>query len=413
MLQTKIHIVGIDTEALPEKLPNVLKNCNSVVVSKRFEKLFQSYFFQYKFLKIIPITPLSSAMDAISQELLTGDVTVLASGDPLFFGIGKTIYQRFGSDRVKIYPALSSMQHAFALFKINWDDAFFLSLHGRNDDKLISALIIHKKLGLFTDSLNSPNTISKMIIGAIGQRQAEKYEVHIAENIGEQNERLTTGSFEEISLQSFSSLNVMIIIQKEVDENEICSFGLLEEEIEHSRGLITKNEIRAVAIHNLRLADSMVLWDIGAGSGSVSIEAARLFPGSRIYTIDKERQQIENIKSNRERYKCWNINILEGLAPQILHGLPDPDRIFIGGSGGHLPIILETAIDKLRKDGRIVINCILEKTFKVASSYLSEHGFNVMVSEVQVKRYSYPEFGKIALNPIKIINAVNHGRIIE
>ena len=306
-----IHLIGVSDGELPKELNTILPGCNSIVLSKRFAGLYKEFFSPSKSIEIIPIAPLSGALDTISQKISTADVAVLASGDPLFFGIGKMLCHRFGSERVKIYPALSSMQLAFARFKINWDDATFLSLHGRKDDQLFLNIIQHKKLCLLTDSHNSPDKIAAKIIGELGHKQAAKYVVHIAEDIGTVNEKLTTGSLVDISTKTFSSLNVVILINKEVKKDKSIRFGLLEQEIQHSRGLITKNEIRAVALHKLRLADKGVLWDIGAGSGSVSVEAARLFPELHVYSIEKEPAQIENLKWNKNRYCCWNMTIIE------------------------------------------------------------------------------------------------------
>ncbi len=117
-------------------------------------------------------------------------------------------------------------------------------------------------------------------------------------------------------------------------------FGLTEDSIQHSRGLITKNEVRAATLHQLQLPRKGVFWDIGAGSGSLSIEAARANPHLTVYAIEHKEEELENIKNNIVKFGCYNIVPIFGRAPEALVALPDPDRVFIGGSSGSLPDIV-------------------------------------------------------------------------
>ncbi|MBI4679801.1 MAG: precorrin-6Y C5,15-methyltransferase (decarboxylating) subunit CbiT [Nitrospirae bacterium] len=179
--------------------------------------------------------------------------------------------------------------------------------------------------------------------------------------------------------------------------------GLKEDEIAHSRGLITKDEIRAIAIHKLRLPQNGVLWDIGAGSGSISIEAARLCPSLKIFAIEKDGKQVSNIKKNKIRFNTANVLAIKGEAPAALKKLPAPDRVFIGGSGGRLGRIINF-IAKFPV-GIIIINAVTIKTLNEAVKGLESKGFKTRVSEAAVSR-SRIVGGKMhmsALNPIFII----------
>lgn len=405
MPETIIHLCGISDNNISSELGVIINSCKCVFMSKRFKELYQQSWPSNGSFDVLPITPLDKTLDNIEKKLKLGNVAVLATGDPLFFGIGGKLIGRFGQDRVKVYPSLSVMQIAFSRFKLNWDDAIFFSLHGRKIDRLFSALMQGTKIFLFTDGKNSPDHIAEKIIGRLGNEKAMEYEGYIAENIGSENERLTKGLLRDIRQKSFSNLNVMIIRKRVEQKRKDIIFGLSEEEIQHSRGLITKNEIRAITLHQLRLVDQGIIWDIGAGSGSISIELARLFPNLSVYSIEKEFEQIENIKKNRQKFNCWNLNIIEGVAPEALSGLPDPDRIFVGGSGGNLLTILKATTMRLKSDGRLVVNCVLDKTFEMSANYLNSHGFRVSVSEVRVKRYQYPVYKKMNLNPIRIVAA--------
>jgi precorrin-6Y C5,15-methyltransferase (decarboxylating) len=181
-------------------------------------------------------------------------------------------------------------------------------------------------------------------------------------------------------------------------------FGLSEDEIAHSRGLITKDEVRAVSIHKLRLPQKGVLWDVGAGSGSVSIEAARLLPGLRVYAIERNREQIELIQENKKKLGATNITTTCGEAPEILRDLPPPDRVFIGGHGGNLSGIVRRIKEKMPK-GIIVINAIALETLNEAILVLENNGFDPEVSQVSVSRSKIVggQRHMSALNPVFVI----------
>ncbi|MBU0663208.1 MAG: precorrin-6y C5,15-methyltransferase (decarboxylating) subunit CbiE [Proteobacteria bacterium] len=391
MSQTRVHLIGVESgEQISDKLIVLLRNCRALVLSKRHRTMFSSILDQQAAKRLIPIAPVQEALEQVAFELAQGDVAILASGDPLFFGIGRTLLQSFGPDRITIYPALSSMQNAFSRFKIPWDDARFLSLHGRATNNLASSILIHNKVFLFTDHSFSPDLIAHSLLTECGKAIDTEYMVHVAENLGMDNERLHTGTLSEIAVRSFSPLNVMILL-KISPRSTLPPFGLSEDEIVHSRGLITKNEVRAASLHALKLPRQGVFWDVGAGSGAVGLEAARLFPELQVFAVEREDEQIGNIEKNREHFQAWNLQVFHGSAPDTLPALPAPDRVFIGGSGGQLHAIIKHAAEKLNPGGRIVVNAVLEKTAQNAPAFLHEQGLTVSLSEIRVTRRSYPQ----------------------
>jgi cobalt-precorrin-6B (C15)-methyltransferase len=138
---------------------------------------------------------------------------------------------------------------------------------------------------------------------------------------------------------------------------------------------MTKEEVRAVTLSKLRLEKESVVWDIGAGTGSLSIESAILASEGRVYAIERLPQGVELIEANRQRFCLDNLEIVAGTAPEALSGLPDPDRVVIGGSGGELPAIMETVNNRLTPGGMIVINCVTVETLARAMQYLQELEF--------------------------------------
>ena len=360
---------------------------------------------------MLPIAPVQDALAGIAARLAgPGPVGVLASGDPLFFGIARTLIDRFGPDLVEILPAISSLQLACARFKIPWDDIRVVSLHGRELDHLPGRLLMAPKVAVFTDNRLSPDRVAYSLlryleaVGAAGIIAG--YRVLVAENLGQADERLVKGSLTDISDQSFGDLNVMLFLRS-VPAAPAFPLGLSEKEISHSRGLITKDEVRAVTLHRLRPPGIGVFWDIGAGSGSVSIEAARLCPGLHLFAVEEKEEQLVNIRKNIVSFETFNVKPVAGRAPEVLAGLPDPDRVFIGGSGGRLADILGVAVGRLKKEGLIVVNCVTGRTRKEAPELLHRHGFNVRMSEVKISRWQNGGANQwIDLNPITIVTGI-------
>ena len=400
-----VHLIGVECSGeFSAQGLELIRNCRTLVLSGRHRSMLSAILDDLKAVRLIPIAPVQDALQQAAHFLTEGDVVILATGDPLFFGIGRTLLQFFGPDRIAIYPALSSMQLAFSRFKIPWDDAKFLSLHGREPHNLAAAILIHDKVFLFTDRTSSPDRIAKSLLNGCGSGINSEYIIHVAENLGMDNERLHTGTLAEIAEQSFSPLNVMILLRTKASSSSIAPcFGLTEEEITHSRGLITKNEVRAASLHAMRLPQQGVLWDVGAGSGSVGLEAARLFPELQVMAVEREEEQVKNIQKNREKFQAWNLKLFHGSALEVLKDLPAPDRVFIGGSGGQLRDIINQAAERLRPGGTIVVNAVLAKTAQEAPAYLHAQGLEVTLSEIKVTRRSYPELDSQTMHPITII----------
>lgn len=401
-----IHLIGCNAFPFDDTtLQPALKGSVAVVASKRFYEELGKQFSDNQLPTLIPVVPLKKCIEKIRESLGKGDVTVLASGDPLFFGIGRKLSLAFPDQDIRIHPALSSMQLAFARFTLPWDDAVFVSLHGRSNDRMATRLLKNPKTFVFTDPQNSPDVIASQLLAECGGENIANVRVHVAEHLGLEKERLFSGNLKETAAASFDNPNVMILLCNLHTTPAKPCFGLQEKEICHSRGLLTKNEVRAAAIHALRMPQTGVIWDVGAGSGSVGLELARLFPDTQVLAIEKEEEQWQNIVANRNTFAAWNLEIIKGMAPDALQGLPAPVRIFVGGSGGNLQQILEFCSGKLLSGGILVVTAVIEKTARLAPEILYKLGFKVEIREIAVQRFSYPEEEKLKFNPIKIIVA--------
>jgi precorrin-6Y C5,15-methyltransferase (decarboxylating) len=385
----RIFIIGIsDLQLSPIQL-TMLHSCSLLVATERLAALagdFQG--------SIHSIAPLDRAISTIRDEIAHGNVAVFASGDPLFYGIGRKLLTEFPPKQLEFHPGLSAIQRGCALLKIPWDDAAVISLHGRKHRHIPGILMQNQKSIVFTDKNNSPHVIAGKIYSYLRSidhsELIDKITISVAENIGLPDEKIFTGSLAETAETGFSPLNILCLQRPPLQSGSQCvsSFGLSEDDIRHSRGLITKSEIRAVTLHRLQLPAAGVFWDVGGGSGSISIEAARLNPGLTVYTVEHKEEELDNIRENIRRFGCFNIIPISGRAPEALVGLPSPDCVFIGGSGGSLAEIIAIAANRLAADGRLVVNGVIEKTKESAPQFMRASGFSVTSSLINVTRES-------------------------
>lgn len=409
----KLFVVGLADAELTREQQTILSECSLLVGATRFAPLVAHLPGRF-----LAVTPLTTAIAAIRATLQQGNVAVLASGDPLFYGIGRRLLREFPQESVRIYPALSSMQRACALFQIPWDDAAITSLHGRTRNHIPGLVLNHEKNLLLTDAANSPDKIAGQLLDyleLIGERMLPTtIKMLVAEDIGLPTENLFGGTLLDGQRQHFSPLNILCLLVPSVPNTTPNSapedsssrypyrFGLSEESIQHSRGLITKNEVRAASLHQLQLPSTGILWDIGAGSGSLSIEAARANPELTVYAIEHKEEELNNIKNNIVKFRCYNIVPVFGRAPQALADLPAPDRVFIGGSSGSLPEIIALLDRRLDPAGRLVINGVIDRTVQQAPQLMLQHNFSVATSVIKVTR-TEPDGRKLDFNPITIM----------
>ncbi|MCL4541346.1 MAG: precorrin-6y C5,15-methyltransferase (decarboxylating) subunit CbiE [Chloroflexi bacterium] len=331
---------------------------------------------------------------------------VLASGDPLFFGIGAYLSRHFGRHRVYVLPHLSSIQLAFARLAIPWDDAIILSAHGRPLVPLIRSALEHEKVAFLTDDTNTPAAIATALLTA----GMEDCDVAVCDHLGGPGERIVETTLSRLSALRFTSLNVLLLLRS-TPRFPTLTYGLSEESYAHLRGQITKAEVRAVSLAKLRLTRRGVLWDIGAGSGSLSIEAAQLSAG-RVYAIERAGEQQVLLQQNIASHYAGNVTLVPGEAPEALANLPTPDAVFIGGSGGRLAAILQEVNARLPESGHLVLNLTLLEHLTESMTMLESWPYwQTEIVQLQIAR-SAPLAGRLrftALNPVWILSASKRG----
>jgi precorrin-6Y C5,15-methyltransferase (decarboxylating) len=300
------------------------------------------------------------AVDAVRQG--SGQrIVVVATGDPLFYGVARYLCDKLGKERFEVIPHVSSMQLAFARIKESWEEAYLTDVGHRSLDEVLDRIRSADTVGLFTSEQHNPPTIARELLA----RGIDYFRSYVCENLGGPDERVTQGELAEIAEHTFDPLNVMILKRKPgrpdvpSANRKLMRFGNPDEVFAQSRpksGLITQAEVRALALAQMDLQPGMLVWDVGAGSGSVAIEAAQLVQPGTVYAIEQEAPDYHLILANCETFGIKNVKPIFGMAPAVFHGLPQPDAIFIGGNGGEVARLMESSFAALRGGGRLVVN---------------------------------------------------------
>ncbi len=374
-----VHVVGLRPGVLlpPPGVEDVLRGADVVVAGRR---LLEAAPDQCRPERSIPISgPLTPILDEIAREHAAGRrVVVLADGDPLFFGLGKRLIERLGAANVHVHPNLCTLQMAAARVGLPWHGVRVVSLHGRDDyNPLYAALARFEHIAVFTDAENSPAAIAQALL----ERGVTDACLIVLENLGAPNETARRLRLEEAWDLPFADLNLVIVERLAPPEIPLM-LGIPDHYYFHEKELITKLPVRATGLAMLGVAPDHVVWDMGAGCGSVAIEASHLAHEGRVYAIEKNPRRAAMIRENVRRIGAWLVDTVLGEMPEILNDLPDPDRVFIGGGLGSDTRPLSAACRRLRPGGRVVIHAVLLDTLFRAKEYLHAHGWNYGVSQL-------------------------------
>lgn len=330
-------------------------------------------------------------------------VVVLASGDPLFYGIGSVLSERFGPDALRVLPAVSSIQLAFARLGLPWQDAAVLSAHGRPLAPLLGRAMASARFAVLTDGVNTPARVAAALLDG-GMEDAA---AAVCEHLGGEHERVTRGTLSAIAAQAHAPLNVLVVMRDPAAVRwGYPLLGVPDDRYAHPRGQITKAEVRTVSVARLGMERAIVVWDIGAGSGSVSIEAASLRLDAAVYAVEREPAQLAFLRNNVRRFTAGNVIIVAGEAPAALEPLPDPDAVFIGGSGGRLTAVLEASLRRVTPGGRVVLNLVSLDHLQTARRTFLTQGWAVDVAQISVARSaSIANTVRLAaLNPVFVVS---------
>jgi precorrin-6B C5,15-methyltransferase / cobalt-precorrin-6B C5,C15-methyltransferase len=342
------------------------------------------------------------------------EIVVLAGGDPLFYGTARFLCDRLGKDRFEVVPHVSTMQLAFARVKESWEEAYLTNLATQPLDRVIERIRTAEKIGLFTSEQVTPAILAENL----GQLGIDYFTIYVCENLGSPDERVTRGTPAEIARQRFGSLNVMILVRKPGVPDKPTNlvrrrlFGNPDEMFLQSkpkRGLLTSSEVRAIALSEMELSPESIVWDVGAGSGSVAVEAASIADKGHVYAVEMDAEDYGMLVENTQRFGVRNLTPILGQAPQAWSKLPDPDAIFVGGTGRMVTELVEAAWPRLRTNGRLLANVAsMESVVALQNLIRDKLKSEPQLWMIQVSRAN-PQFDRLRLesaNPTFLIKAI-------
>lgn len=331
--------------------------------------------------RLLPLTtPLEPLLTRLSQLRAAGErVLVLADGDPLLFGIGATLVRRMGADAVRLLPAVSSLQQACARLSLPWHKVICLSLHGRDDLRPLNvACGKNAPLCILTDARMSPDVLARHLL----DRGVDWFDAHIFERMGASDECVSHLSMADAAGREFGPACTMVLIPMAPARRP--HLGLDADQLAVDRGLISKKPVRAAALALLRIEAGHVVWDLGSGSGAVALEASVLAHEGRVIAVERSAGRAMGIQENRRRFGAANVEVRLGQAPECLPGLPDPQRVFIGGglSGDDGDDILGHVCLRLPVGGRVVVSCVLLDSFSLCRRFFEDMGWTVEILQI-------------------------------
>lgn len=389
----QVYIVGTGTNAddsLTAEAKRAIDGAGALIGA---ERLLRPYLDTGRScLSLIKAEDIADAVNKSEADM----IAVLMSGDVGFYSGANSLLPLLSEHDVRLIPGISSVNAFFAKVKRTWQDAAFISLHGRNSD-LVSAVRRNRKTFCITGG-GIPDIARLLTEYGFGLLK-----VFVGENLGYPDERIEETTAERLINSERNSLCVLLIENEKFEAG--ISFGIDDNDFLRGDAPMTKSEVRAVTLSKLRLSPSDVCWDIGAGTGSVSVEMALSSYKGKVYAIEREEDAVPLIRQNAVKHKAANIEAIHGSAPEALLELPAPDAVFIGGSGGNLGEIFELILKK-NKYARIVVNAVTLETLHVAGTAFKDAGIEAETVQISVSKAR--KLGKYNLltaqNPVFIMS---------
>lgn len=398
----RVNIVGIgpgNPDLLTGEAHQAIAASNILLGDKRMLSAFaDSRKTVYDTIKTSAIAEVAAKADPAKDVL-----AVLVSGDVGFFSLAKTISGKLPDCECVRYCGISSLVYFASKLQLSWDDAKIVSMHGR-DQNLVAAVAQNKKVFSLTGGDHSPQALCKQLCEhGLGQVL-----VYVGENLSYPEEKITQGTAEEISALSFPSLSVMMLLNDEANCFEPTVHGLADDLFMRSKVPMTKQEVRSVSMSKLMPKATDVIYDIGAGTGSCSVELALIAKQGKVWAFERNPVAVELLGKNKELFGLTNLDVIAGEALENIKTMPAPDCVFVGGSGGDLCEMLDVIYAKNSKC-RIVINAITVETLAQVAAYYKEHpDYSLEIVNVFVARSK--KLGSynlmMAQNPVYVMTAL-------
>lgn len=340
----------------------------------------------------VPLDPdMPTALRQVREALAARRPVLVSTGDPLFYGVARYLCDRLGKDQFEVVPHVSSMQLAFARVKESWEDAYLTNLAGRPLEAIVDRIRTAEKVGLFSSDEHPPSRLARALL----DRGIDYFRAYVCENLGSPDERVTQAELVDLEAMEFDPLNVLILVRKPNRPDRASRsgryrlFGNADDAFAQTlpkRGLITQAEVRSIALAQLDIRPTSVVWDVGAGSGSVAIEAAQLAHQGMVFAVEPEPADVALIEANAEAFGVPNVRPVTGRAPHVLASLPEPDAIFIGGTGRQVDPVLSAAFARLAPGGRMAVNVATVDGLATAHHTLKKLAGEVRLWNISIAR---------------------------
>lgn len=398
----RVNIVGIgpgNPELLTGAARQAIAESNILIGDKRMLSSFADASKKvYDTIKTSEIAAIAAEADP-EKDILA----VLVSGDVGFFSLAKTISGKLPDCECVRYCGISSLVYFASKLNMSWDDAKIVSMHGRRQN-LVSAVAQSKKVFSLTGGEHSP----QMLCAKLCEHGLGSVKVYVGENLSYPEEKITEGTAEEISKLEFPSLSVMMIINENASGFEPVVHGLADELFMRSKVPMTKQEVRSVSMSKLMPKATDLIYDIGAGTGSCSIELALLARQGKVWAFERNPVAVELLGKNKELFGVENLEVIAGEALENIKDMPAPDCAFVGGSGGDLCQMLDIIYTK-NSSCRVVINAITIETLAEVTEYYKQHqDYTLDIVNVFVARGKHLGSYNLmmAQNPVYVMTAL-------
>ena len=305
---------------------------------------------------------------------------VLYSGDTGFYSGARSLTALLEKEGIpfRVLPGLSSVQYLAARLGRPWQDWKLVSAHGTRCDP-VAAVLEGREAFFLTGGGDTPASLcAKLTAAGLGAAHAL-----VGENLGTPAEAIRFGLARELAEQSFAPLSVLLIEREALPSRRTP--GLPDDAFIRGAVPMTKQEVRAAALAKLAVTPTDTLWDVGAGTGSVSVELALAAPAGQVYAVECDPKACILIQKNREKFAAYNLTLIEGKAPEALDTLPAPDAVFIGGTKGNMDAVIDAVLHK-NSVARLCVAAIALETLSAAVAALTAHGLSVEVTQIAVNR---------------------------
>ncbi|HTX79291.1 MAG TPA: precorrin-6y C5,15-methyltransferase (decarboxylating) subunit CbiE [Longilinea sp.] len=402
-----VVVIGIGMDGLASLVPQArewLERADQVWGSERLLSLLPDISVK----QVVLSKDIMSALARLKERTEKDCIVLLSSGDPGFFGLGCSLLNILPPEEVLLFPQVSVLQSAFARARLAWHDAHFTSAHARPLAEVVGYARRFRKLGILTDPRNTPASIAEKLLAA----GIPDCRAIVFENLGEVVESMLDTLLSALVGRSFADLNVLLLVQ---DDDWLPSALIAprpDDAYVHRNGLITKADIRSLCLCRLALRETDVIWDIGAGSGAISIEMAEQAWRGRVFAIEKDPECLDFLRQNVARFGTLNVDVVVGEAPNTLTGLPAPTAVFIGGSGGQLEAILEQVAQSAGTGCRVTATFALIENMLQAYQWMKQAGWNPSLTQAQLAYGATIADGTrlSPSNPVFILSGTNSGR---